>query len=118
MIDLDKKVRNRICANTLGGCESIVLHNSKDKMHPNTAFIKTGCKNVPRRGSRFCNRCKQSFSLKIDGTSGFKKVIFLESLHPTEKESFKLKRGREANSVMIPGPDWILVKQFGQTYKF
>ena len=88
MIDMDKKVRNRICANTFGGYDSIVLRNSRDKMRPYTASIKTGCKNVPKRGSRFCEKCKQSFSLKLDGTSGLRKVIFLESLHPGKEESF------------------------------
>ena len=45
-------------------------------------------------------------------------VLFLESLHPVETGNTVLEKKRKENSVRSPGSDWILVKQFGQKFKY
>ena len=84
MLDLDKKVGNKVCANTKGGSDQIKLDNMQEKGKPYVVNIKTGCKNEPKKGERFCACCMSSFSVSSKKTDD---VLFLESLHPHSKLS-------------------------------
>ena len=82
MIDLDKKVANRICANTKGAEDVIMLDNKGSKNRFYEVKIKTGCKNEPRKGERFCPKCMSYFSLPGKSKQA---ICFLQSLHPMVK---------------------------------
>ena len=114
MIDLDKKVANKVCANSKGSEDILRLENSSNKASPYTVKIRTGCKNEPRKGERFCRKCMGEFSVHKEGEQN---ICFLQSLHPLGSKKRKrhhVDRERES----FPDAGWILVKQFGVTYKF
>ena len=115
MLDLDKKVANRVCANTNGGVDTVELDNVKDKENPYIVHIKTGCKNEPRRGERFCGSCMSEFAVEDRKTGD---ILFLESLHPVKCKSHRVGHCDGNKVVKNPGMGWILVKQFGVKYKF
>ena len=114
MIDLDKKVGNRVCANTKGGSDVVSLDKVEPAQCPYLISIRTGCKNEPRRGDRFCKKCMSEFAVTSKGEES---ICFLQSLHPLggrnkKHESSITKLGDSKK------PGYILVKQFGVTYKY
>ena len=114
MLDLDKKVANRVCANTKGGNEVIKLENNKDRKKPYHVEIRTGCKNEPKRRDRFCEVCMSNFSVDAKDKDS---ICFFQSLHPLGCKKRKLTIG-EARLVERNVDKQVLVKQFGVTYKF
>ena len=113
MLDLDKIVGNRVCSNTRG-YEDIVLKKEDDNAEPYFFNLRTGCKNEPEKGERFCENCTKRFSFK-DGHTG--KVLFLESIHPLGNKSNSRVCNKLIDCNKIPGEEWILVKLFGVRYK-
>ena len=115
MVDLDQKVANRVCANSKGSDDVLLLENKEEEGNPYEIKIKTGCKNEPRRGERFCRTCMSDFA--VPGKSK-EDVCFLQSLHPlnriNQRSQIQVKQTLERN----PKANWILVKQFGVKYKF
>ena len=93
MLDLDKKVGNRVCANTKGGDSKIILEKSDKKSKPYSIEIKTGCKNEPKKSQRFCEECLSKFAVCNRDS---KDVMFLESLHPLQSK--KVGSSRELNN--------------------
>ena len=114
MIDLDKKVANKVCANSKGSEDILRLENSSNKASPYTVKIRTGCKNEPRKGDRFCKACMSEFSISKSENSS---ICFLQSLHPLGMKKRRLRIGEASLLDNVDG-DMILVKQFGVTYKF
>ena len=100
MLDLDKKVANRVCANTKGGVDRVELDNAKDKENSYVVHIKKGCRNEPRRGERFCDLCMSEFAVKDRKTGD---VLFLESLHPVELKSTRAGHCEGSKLVKHPG---------------
>ena len=114
MLDLDKKVGNRICANTKQNSDVIKLANTEDVEKPYHIEIRTGCKNEPRKGDRFCKACMSEFSISKSENSS---ICFLQSLHPLGMKKRRIRIGEASLLDNVDG-DMILVKQFGVTYKF
>ena len=112
MMDLDKKVASRVCANSKRKGEVLNLENHADPSNPYHIEIKTGCKKKTKRGHRFCTDCLSELGVKDKSTG---ELLFLESLHPL---SLGRKGGQTGNSEKKPDGEYILVKQFGVTYKF
>ena len=95
MLDLDKKVGNRVCANTRAGGRTIALDKIVSS-EPYSVKIPTGCTKEPKKGKRFCETCLAEFAL-TDKEKG--DVIFLQSLHPVA--SLKRKKKYEAEGKRV-----------------
>ena len=78
MLDLDKKVGNRVCSNTLG-FEEIRFRKHDHRAKPYVFKLRTGCKSEVKRGKNFCEGCTEKFSVKDKKTGN---LLFLESMHP------------------------------------
>ena len=52
MFDGILKTRREICMSTMGGCHILINPENGDEIK-----IKTGCKNMPAKGSKFCSDC-------------------------------------------------------------
>ena len=114
MLDLDKKVGNKVMANTKDGGKFVALDNSDNAVEPYHVFIPTGCMNETKRRKRFCDKCLGKFSVNArEGDD----VIFLQSLHPLGINRQGMQGGylKKDDQKL---DTWILVKQFGVIYKF
>ena len=52
MLDGIVKIRREICMSTLSGCNILINPDTGDELK-----IRTGCKNMPAKGSKFCRNC-------------------------------------------------------------
>ena len=114
MLDLDKKVGNRVCSNTLQ-YENFILQNEANNAQPYIFKLRTGCKNEPRRGHKFCETCTNKYSVEDDTTG---ELLFLESIHPLGNKCIGRVGGKQVDAFKkSPGEGWILVKLFGVRFK-
>ena len=54
MFDGIVKTRREICMSTLGGCNTLIYPTNGDEIK-----IRTGCKNMPAKSSKFCSNCRK-----------------------------------------------------------
>ena len=114
VLDLETKSVPCACANSLGGYKEVRLMGYDEKKG-DIFKVMTGCRNQPRKGEVFCNPCLKGFSddFAFDGS----KTFFLKALYPLGNLSTRniARRGSTAPH-KDPGPEYILVKEYGQTY--
>ena len=115
-LDLEKKSVPRACANTLGGYKETVLVH-KDGGNSEVFKVMTGCRNQPKRGEIYCDQRLLHFG--VDFAVEDSNSSFLEALYPLGNlQKRRVPRRGDTAPRKDPGPEWILVKQYGQTYKY
>ena len=72
-----------------------IIQNEVESADPYIFKLRTGCKNEPKRGKKFCESCKKKYCGE-DVTTG--KLLFLESIHPLGNKSAGRVAGKQVDS--------------------